>query len=127
MPPLIDKAILINGIKTEDLNTLEDWGKYLAPKNKDDKRALTTSQIRKFFGDIKRIQANYEIDKGDIVLLDPKIAYAVGRADKESRIIDFYKLVKPMIRDIEENKDKFSVFVSVIESIVAYHKASGGK
>ena len=86
----------------------------------------------KFFGEIKRIQADFENCKTDVILLDPKIAYAVGRAKKESRgakiaIEDFYNMVKPMIRSINGDKTKFKHFVQVCEAIVAYHKSNGGE
>ncbi|MBK6329264.1 MAG: type III-A CRISPR-associated protein Csm2 [Bacteroidetes bacterium] len=128
MPELISKDILSQGIKNTDIPRLEEWGKFLAPSDKYDRKALSTSQIRKFFGEIKRIQAaKFEESKNDIILLDPKIAYAVGRAEHGAKIKDFYKLVSPMLRDINEDKAKFKNFVNVIESIVAYHKAAGGK
>jgi CRISPR-associated protein Csm2 len=127
MPEKLKTEILTQGIKDTDIDLLEAWGQYLAPVDNRDRNALTTSQIRKFFGEIKRIQANFEQSKGDIILLDPKIAYAVGRAERDARIKDFYKIVSPLVRDIKEDKDKFKVFVHVIESIVAYHKANGGK
>jgi CRISPR-associated protein Csm2 len=127
MPNKIDKKILENGIKTEDLNLLKQWGEYLSTNNGKDEPAVTTSQIRKFFGEIKRIQADFENNKGDIILLDPKIAYAVGRAEKKTKIKAFYELLSNLIQDINEKKEKFNHFVSVVEAIVAYHKANGGK
>ena len=131
MPNVISAEILTTGIKNEHLSSLKEWGQFLAQKAqaRGDKKPMTTSQIRKFFGEIKRIQADFENCKGEIVLLDPKIAYSVGRAKKEgpSKIEDFYKLVNPLLSGVMEDKSRFKNFVNVVEAIVAYHKAEGGQ
>jgi len=132
MPLRLDVKILDAGITSKEIPLLEEWGKYLATDSPA-KKKMSTSQIRRFFGEIKRIQADFENCKNDVVLLDPKIAYAVGRAKKEARhnqevaIRDFYEMVSPMIRKIDEDKIKFKHFVQVCEAIVAYHKANGGE
>jgi CRISPR-associated protein Csm2 len=132
MPKSISTEILTTGISTSHIQDLQDWGSYLA-KPMDNRTPMTTSQIRKFFGEIKRIQADFEKYKNEVILLDPKIAYAVGRAKKDVRrgqsvvIEDFYKLVSPLLRKIEGDKNKFRHFVQLCESIVAYHKAAGGQ
>lgn len=128
MPEKINPAVLTTGIKNPEIMILKEWGEFLsidAAGKRDTK--LTTSQIRKFFGEIKRIQADFANCKEDIVLLHPKIAYAVGRADGSSKIRDFYNLTSPLIFEIQEDKKKFKTFVTIIEAIVAYHKAAGGK
>jgi CRISPR type III-A-associated protein Csm2 len=125
MPDKIPVSILTDGIK--DLKLLKDWGDYLAKEDgfgRDKVGKLSTSQIRKFFGSIKRIQADFEKAKGEILLLEPKLAYAMGRDNGKSKIKELYPLLSPMIRDIQENKDKFQNFVNVLEAIVAYHKAA---
>lgn len=139
MPEIINVGILTNGIKNQDIELLKEWGKFLSEDTKtetvsrDGRRRsetetkLTTSQIRKFFGELKRIQADFDHCKTDIILLDPKIAYAVGRAEGTSKIEKFYKLMSPLIFEIKEDKAKFKNFVTIIEAIVAYHKAAGGK
>lgn len=141
MPIQISKNILKDGIKDTDLDTLKAWGEFLAQKGvkrEQDRNgrerertinALSTTQIRKFFGEIKRIQADFENSKSEIVLLDPKMAYAVGRAKKDglSKIEDFYEQLSPLLREIHENKESFKNFVNTVEAIVAYHKAAGGQ
>lgn len=134
-PNQIPKSILTEGIKSNDLKLLKDWGNYFSREDQiqDGQRParlkeLTTSQIRKFFGEIKRIQADFHNLKNEIILLDPKIAYAVGRAKKDGRtkLDDFYKQLSPLLLDINEDEKKFKYFVNLVEAIVAYHKASGG-
>lgn len=129
-PLNLDNSILENGIKSNDIENLKAWGKYFA-ENIGGKK-VTTSQLRKFFGEIKRIQADFDNCKMDLILLDPKIAYAVGRAKKDARqgetlkIEDFYKQITPLIGNIGEDQVKFKRFVQVCEAIVAYHKQFGG-
>ena len=131
MPQLIDKKVLDVGITSNEIPLLEEWGSFLATDTPTTKK-MTTSQIRKFFGEIKRIQADFENCKMDLILLDPKIAYAVGRAKKEARqgvvlkIEEFYKQISPLISFIEEDQKKFKHFVQLCEAIVAYHKQFGG-
>jgi CRISPR type III-A-associated protein Csm2 len=133
MPNNIDHNILDRNIQVSDLELLEEWGKYLSKEeeiliNGKQKKinALSTTQIRKFFGEMKRIQADFKNLKNEIILLDPKIAYAVGRARKDgiSKLEDFYKLVSPLLRKIKEDEKRFKNFVKIIESIVAYHRAN---
>lgn len=128
MPEKIPVSILSEGIK--DLTQIKDWGDYLAIDEgfgRERIAKLSTSQIRKFFGSIKRIQASFDKSKGEILLLEPKLAYAMGRDKGKSKIKDLYTLLSPMIREIKEDKAKFQNFVSVLEAIVAYHKAAGGE
>lgn len=124
MPQNIPLTVLSEGIT--DLTLLAEWGDYLA-KDHPDNLALTTSQIRRFFGAVKRIQADFAQLKSEILLLEPKLAYAVGRSKEGAKIGEFYTMMSPLIRDINQDKTKFKNFVSLFEAIVAYHKAANGK
>ncbi len=129
MPEKIPVSVLTEGIK--DLTPLEQWGKYLAIN--ETQKQVSTSQIRKFFGSIKKIQASFDKSKTEILLLEPKLAYAVGRDyDKgkntqKTKIKDLYNLLSPLIRGINEDKARFNNFVNIVEAVVAYHKAAGGE
>jgi len=114
-PKVIDVSVLETGVK--DVSLMREWGHFLA----DGKDSVKTSQLRKFFGAVKKIQADFDNSKGDIVLLNPKLAYAVGRNQK-SKIKDLYGVLSPLIEKIGEDKKKFKNFVNVFEAIVAYHK-----
>ncbi len=84
---------------------------------------LTTNQLRKFFGEVKRQQMS-GYDETDFVLLKPKLAYAVGRAkDSNAKINDFYKIIANAI-DKVHNEQQFKNFIKIFEAIVAYHKAA---
>ncbi len=84
---------------------------------------LTTSQLRKFFGEVKRQQMEgYNPTK--FILLKPKLAYAVGRAkDPKAKINDFYYVIAQAI-DRVNDENQFKNFIQIFEAIVAYHKAS---
>ena len=113
------------------------FGEHLAKdesgKTKPDgDKALTTSQLRKFFGEVKRQQMN-GYDEAGFVMLKPKLAYAVGRVKVNSKknrnkIEDFEFVMSDAIDKVvkckDENKSKaFDNFISFFEAIVAYHKA----
>ena len=90
---------------------------------------LTTNQLRKFFGEVKRQQMS-GYDETDFVLLKPKLAYAVGRAkDEHAKINDFYFVIASAIDKVkaptkEESEKRFKNFIKIFEAIVAYHKAA---
>lgn len=104
----------------------KSFGDFLAPKDKNDKNALTTSQIRKFFGEVKRIQASFDKFKDHVPLLNAKLAYAVGK-NKNSRIEELYNELESGIKAIKGNQDNYNRFVNIVESIVAFHKFYGGQ
>lgn len=113
----------IKGKVTEvSVNFAERFGKYLGQKDEDMEK-LTTSQLRKFFGEVKRQQMT-GYDPTSFILLKPKLAYAVGRAKgKKSKISDFYVVLSDMIDKVKCEND-FKNFIKIFEAIVAYHKAS---
>ncbi|HAG16172.1 MAG TPA: type III-A CRISPR-associated protein Csm2 [Bacteroidales bacterium] len=116
-------------INSDTVNWASEFGRKLA-KNKLDNRGqeirdskLTTSQLRKFFGEVKRQQA-LGFNSTDFILLKPKLAYAVGRTKKaDSCLHDFYKVMSLAIDTVKDEKH-FKNFIKIFESIVAYHKAA---
>ncbi len=122
-------------VTTETVKYAERFGSYLG---KDDvietpdrggrmRRTkyskLTTNQLRKFFGEVKRQQME-GYDETSFVLLKPKLAYAVGRAkDKNAKINDFYFVIADAIDQVKDDKS-FKRFIQIFEAIVAYHKAA---
>jgi CRISPR-associated protein Csm2 len=126
----------------------EKFGPYL--KN----RRLETNQIRKFLDAINQLKARLAQDEGengkvitaqneaekekveaerekvrfakietDIVLLKPKLAYAAARQQAAKPLSD---VMSAAIDQVKSSKD-FERLVQLIESIIAYHKAEGGK
>jgi CRISPR type III-A-associated protein Csm2 len=110
------------------------FGDYLAEKE-ESAEPLTTSQLRKFFGEVKRQQMT-GYNNTEFVMLKPKLAYAVGRAKqngkkfKAQKIEDFYLVMADAIDKVESSTDKpkaFKNFITAFEAIVAYHKAAEKK
>ena len=101
----------------------EKFGEHLAKDDSFNKglKPLTSSQLRRFYGEVKRQQIN-GYNQSDFVLLKPKLAYAVGR-DKGSKIVDLYDVMSKAMSHVE-SKDDFNRFVKVFEAIVAFHKAN---
>lgn len=102
--------------------TKEIIDKFGKQKKIIERKKLTTSQLRKFFGEVKKQQIS-GYNSTDFILLKPKLAYAVGRvADKDAKINDFNFVISNAI-DFVNNKDDFKRFIQIFESIVAYHKS----
>ena len=89
---------------------------------------LNTNQLRKFFAYVRLMEQKESLIWTDVLnefyLLKPKLAIAVGRGNIPW---DFYDLMLAVMKkvDIGSDEDKienFKVFVSLFESIVAYHK-----
>ncbi|MBG0780971.1 MAG: type III-A CRISPR-associated protein Csm2 [Bacteroidales bacterium] len=134
----LDPKWIREGIKDETIEWAKSFGEFL---QKDDIRnhgsgPLTSSQIRKFFGELKRIQADPIKYGEDIPLLKAKLAYAVGRdANRsggklvyKSKIKEFYEELETGINAVRpKEKTDINNFVKIVEAIVAYHKYYGGK
>jgi CRISPR-associated protein Csm2 len=135
-PPHLDKleGWVHNGITADTIDATEKWGKELK------ERKFSSSQIRNVFGEIRRIEAkSYEIEATAFLLLKPKMAYAVGRAMQKSpqeaegmkyfkEILDkAHEAVLKGTEDSGKRGERFLRFVQIMEAILAYHKAFGGK
>lgn len=131
---LIPKAEIQEKVTAVTVQFAERFGIFLAEKE-DQAEPLTTSQLRKFFGEVKRQQMT-GYDATEFVMLKPKLAYAVGRAKQNGRkgrhlkIEDFYIVLADAIDKVENSSDKhkaFRNFITAFEAIVAYHKAAERK
>lgn len=99
----------------------EKSGKFMA------KNGLTNSKIRSIYGEIKRIQMGiFEKEKSSFYLLKPKVAYALGRDDKNEGLKLFKKIFDLCSENVSDQKS-YQNFCGFIEAILAYHKAYGGK
>lgn len=130
---LIPETEITKMVTRDSVEFAKKFGNYLGTSDKDDKGRLinnqmTTSQLRKFFGEVKRQQMK-GYNETDFILLKPKLAYAVGRAKgKNPKIEDFYEVISKAIDCVKasspaESEKRFKNFIKVFEAIVAYHKA----
>ena len=132
---LIPKEEIQNKVTNVTVQFAERFGKYLAVDDYDSE-PLTTSQLRKFFGEVKRQQMMTEFNETEFTMLKPKLAYAVGRAkqngkkNKAQKIEDFYAVITDAIDTVLKSTDRpkaFKNFITAFEAIVAYHKAAEKK
>jgi len=119
-----DKLISLKDYPIRDLvKHAEEFGPYLKQQR------LETNQIRKFLDAINRIKANLA-EKSDfsgqideVILLKPKLAYAAARQRAAKPLAEVMSTAIDKVRSRED----FERLVQLIESIIAYHKAEGGK
>jgi len=110
----------------------EDFGQHLCDlqSGRPGRMALTTSQIRNFFGEVKRIQAKgFEKQRTSFLLIRPKLAYAEARVlakNRDSRISDFRKIME-LAHSAVRTEEQFQNFVDLLEATLAYHKFYGGR
>lgn len=118
---------LTNGLQTYPIRELvkhaEQFGPYLKQQR------LETNQVRKFLDAVNRIKADLA-EKGEfseieteVVLLKPKLAYAAARQKAAKPLGDVMSAAIDKVHSIED----FERLVQLIESIIAYHKAEGGR
>ena len=131
---LIPKEEIQDKVTDVTVQFAEKFGKYLAVDDFD-AEPLTTSQLRKFFGEVKR-QQMMGYNETEFTMLKPKLAYAVGRAkqngrkNKAQKIEDFFNVITDAIDKALQSTDRakaFKNFITAFEAIVAYHKAAEKK
>lgn len=123
-------------IVPETILFAEKFAEFLSKGKKEGRdiidAEMTTNQVRKFFGEVKRLQMT-GFNESKFVMLKPKLAYAVGRAKKNVRaknynIARFEEVISKAIDTVLNNKTEkarqvaFKNFVDFFEAIVAYHK-----
>lgn len=133
---------LKNGIDREAVDFCEKFGYCLSQfiekydkKGKPVVKSLTSSQIRKVYGEVKRIEMrigddiqNYHKHRSEYLLLKPKMAYSAKRdktfpAECLNQIIQCCVNVVDNSMDKSENHNSFENFCKFFEAIIAYHRA----
>ena len=119
----LERIITNEGGASEMVEWADAIGSVLA-------RQLTTNQIRSLFGEVRTIEGMWRVDSRRgyrrLILLKPKMAY---RAKKESGrgVQELVDVLSPAIDFVRGEDDNFRRFVEFFESILAYHKAYGGR
>jgi len=127
---------IINGLDSVAIRYAENFGGELSGKQgissyNGFSEALSTSQIRNVFGEVKKMQMK-GFNETEFLLLKPRLAYACERkGTKGSK--EFRKVIDKAIdavmqgRDTDEKKQRFENFAAFFEAILAYHRSFGGK
>ncbi len=111
---------ILNGNGRLIVKVSEDIGKQTSQRG-----GVSTSQIRRIFGDLKRQQYK-EFDNNKIQLIRPKLAYTFSRHSRYRGMdlllgtMDF--LIEKVLVEVD-----FENIVNLFESILAYHKKEGGR
>lgn len=112
-----------------DVKEFADENGYADTLAKKFGRELKTTQLRKFFGAIKRIEGDlkekrWDEIKADFFLLKPKLANAKGRGLIPEEFYEFMKICmsKVDVGSDNEKKENFQRMIEFIEAVVAYHK-----
>lgn len=129
-------------IDATGIDYLENFGYWLCDKKSETDKfagfnAMTTSQIRNIFGEVKRIELKvgndkdkWQKEKSSFLLLRPKIAYAAARVltkSQHNKIKDFRTVIELAHREVKDDVQHFINFSQFLEGIIAYHKVYGGK
>ena len=127
------KEWITHRLDNDAISFTNEFGQILVDKK------FTTSQIRNYFGEVRRIQMKGLSDSlQEFHLLKPKLAYAAKRAkDKsgnrnEETGAEKFKQVMDSAHsavdcDKENAGNRFKNFCDFLESILAYHKFHGGR
>jgi CRISPR-associated protein Csm2 len=68
----------------------------------------------------------FEKEKSSFYLLKPKVAYALGRDERNEGLKLFKKIFDECFEYVTDQKAYLN-FCNLMEAILAYHKAYGGK
>lgn len=116
-----------NEVDEKFIDAAEQFGKYLV------RQKLNTTQIRKIFGQVKKIEHLEDPKKflPQLLMLLPIMAYTVER---NHQVQPLREVLEPAIKavndakdDPEEAKKRFRLFCRGFEAIIAYHRAAGGR
>ncbi len=84
---------------------------------------LTSSQLRKFFNEVRSIEAQidgrFDEQKALILMLKSKVAYSVGK-DSSKTPKEFKDFIDACVDKISDVKD-FNAFMKFFESVVGYY------
>ena len=98
-------------------NVIEEGGQPLVTAAENlgkslQSRGLKTSQIRKIYGAVKKIQVSEAFRQNDLIMLKPKLAYAAAR---ERAVTDLKEALTQAI-DKVDSPERFKNFVDFFEA-----------
>ncbi|WP_448594328.1 type III-A CRISPR-associated protein Csm2 [Thermoflexus hugenholtzii] len=122
----IDRIILQEDAAELLVKVSQALGRELARRN------LTTHQLRNLFGEIRRIEKEWQQQQGRsgqldpttwrrLQLLKPRMAYQAARLRSDA-MRPLIEALERAIDRIERDPERFRRFVDFFEAIVAYHR-----
>jgi len=114
-----------NSFKEISIESIDAWGEGLG---KMLSKRLKTSQIRKIFGEFKKLHTEIKKEKEvsireKALLLKPRLAYVAGRHPHAKPLTDVLSEGVKKVVDVKDYDKLFRFF----EAILAYHKYYGGQ
>lgn len=114
----------LSEIPTKDFLDAETGYAHIVAKNS---KKLNTTQLRKFFAALKKLEQKDTWDEieTEFYLLKPRMAVSVGRKNLPK---PFYDVILAAMAKVDNASDEevimknFDIFVKFFEAIVAYHK-----
>jgi CRISPR-associated protein Csm2 len=91
--------------------------------NLDNDKSLAKRKEIQNQANVKKSRLLFSKIEGDVILLKPKLAYAAARQKSAKPLNE----VMSAAIDKVYSKEDFERLVQLLESIIAYHKAEGGK
>lgn len=129
--PAIDRRKLIEKFRSEWITDgIDDMGVEFCNDVAEylQQQKMSSSYIRNIFGELKRIESKgFANDKTDFFLLRPKVAYATARAQDRGIDMSLFRMVYECMAPHVIDNRTFKNMVNMIEAIIAFHKACGGK
>lgn len=120
----INNCKTLSEISDKDFIDFETGYAYIVAENS---KSLKTTQMRKFFGALKKMEQKdswAEIET-DFYLLKPRMAVASGRGNVPKSFLNVIMAAMSKVDNVESDDEKmknFDKFVKFFEAIVAYHK-----
>lgn len=113
--------------------TPEEITKLAKEKGEEYRTNVTTNQVRNFFSAVNSVRQMVKAKKAEeeirreVILLQPKLAYAGGKKKEVKPFAEF--MIKVVMSTVHSAKreDAIKNFLTFVEAFVAYHKFYGGK
>ena len=120
----INSCKTLSEIDVKDFLDAETGYAHIVAKNS---KKLNTTQLRKFFAALKKMEQkeNWDEIETEFYLLKPRMAVSVGRKNLPKQFYDVILTAMSKVDNVESDDLKmknFDIFVKFFEAIVAYHK-----
>lgn len=122
----INKCSTLSEIPVKDFLDEEKGFAHIVAKESI-KGKLNTTQLRKFFAALKKMEQKNTWDEieTEFYLLKPRMAVSVGRKNLPKEFYNVILVTMAKVDNVEDDELKmknFDIFVKFFEAIVAYHK-----